>query len=119
MDSSNTVACGRAEAFPLGASVTVEQLDTDPHPVLAQLREREPVSWLPALGAWFVTRRDLALHVVRTPAAFTVDDPRFSTAQVVGRSMLSTDGDEHARHRDPFARPFRLAAVRSRFESFV
>jgi cytochrome P450 len=50
---------------------------------------------------------------------FTVDDPRFSTAQVVGRSMLSTDGDEHERHRGPFARPFRLDAVRARFETFV
>ena len=39
---------------------------------------------------------------------FTVDDPRFSTAQVVGPSMLSLDGDEHRRHRDPFAEAFRL-----------
>jgi cytochrome P450 len=29
--------------------------------------------------------------------------------------MLSVDGDEHRRHRGPFARPFRLAAVRERF----
>jgi cytochrome P450 len=38
---------------------------------------------------------------------------------VVGPSMLTLDGAEHARHRDPFARPFRLAAVRERFTSVV
>ncbi|MBA3243641.1 MAG: cytochrome P450 [Actinobacteria bacterium] len=97
----------------------MEELERDPHPLLARLREREPVSWLPALDGWLVTRRDLALEVMRDAETFTVDDPRFSTGQVVGASMLSLDGSEHARHRDPFARPFRLDAVRARFESFV
>ena len=109
---------GSADAertFPLGAAVTLEQLDEDPHPVLAALREREPVSWLPALGGWLVTRYDLAVHVMRDAETFTVDDPRFSTAQVVGPSMLSLDGDAHARHRAPFAAPFRPIAVRERF----
>jgi cytochrome P450 len=105
----------RAAAFPLGAAVTLAQLDADPHPVLARLREHEPASWLPALEGWLVTRRDLAMAVMRDTETFTVDDPRFSTAQVVGPSMLSLDGAEHKRHRDPFARPFRLDAVRERF----
>jgi cytochrome P450 len=119
MPAREAVANARVDAFPLGAAVTVDELDRDPHPVLARLREHEPVSWLPALDAWYVTRRDLALTVLRDAAAFTVDDPRFSTGQVVGRSMLSTDGDEHARHRAPFARQFRLDAVRARFAGMV
>src|SRR4051812_8875398 len=56
---------------------------------------------------------------MRSPELFTVDDPRFSTGRVVGRSMLTTEGDEHARHRAPFARRFRLAAVRERFSQTV
>jgi cytochrome P450 len=110
-----TVDVDRARAFPVGSSVTVAELEAEPYAVLARLREAEPVSWLPALDAWLVTRRDLALQVMRAAATFTVDDPRFSTAQVIGTSMLSTDGVEHGRHRDPFARPFRLEAVRERF----
>jgi cytochrome P450 len=105
--------------FPIGADVTLQQLEEDPHALLARLREREPVSWLPALDGWLVTRRDLALQVMRDPETFTVDDPRFSTGQVVGSSMLTLDGDEHRRHRDPFAGPFRLAAVRARFTEQV
>ena len=58
----------------------------------------------PGAGGWLVTRRDLCIEVMRDARRFTVDDPRFSTAQVVGPSMLSLDGDEHRRHRDPFAR---------------
>ena len=87
----------------------------DPHALLARLREREPVSWLPVLDGWLVNRRDLAMQVMRDPETFTVDDPRFSTGQVVGSSMLTLDGEEHRRHREPFARPFRLAPVRERF----
>jgi cytochrome P450 len=105
----------RGTSFPLGAAASLEELELDPHPLLARLREREPVSWLPALGGWLVTRRDLALRAMRDPATLTVDDPRFSTGQVVGPSMLTLDGAEHGRHRDPFARPFRLDAVRGRF----
>ena len=103
----------------LGAAVTLDELEADPHPVLARLREHEPVAWIPALEAWLVTRRDLAVHVMREPETFTVDDERFSTGRVVGPSMLTREGDEHARHRDPFAPPLRLASVRDRFAPLV
>jgi cytochrome P450 len=106
-------------AFPIGAAASLDELELDPHPLLRRLREREPVSWLPALGAWLVTRRDLALTAMRDSGSFTVDDPRFSTGRVVGPSMLTLDGAEHGRHRDPFARPFRLDAVRERFTAVV
>jgi cytochrome P450 len=106
-------------SFPLGAATTLAELAADPHPRLARLRAHEPVSWLPELDGWLVTRRDLALSVMRDPVTFTVDDPRFSTAQVVGPSMLSLDGDEHARHREPFTAPFRPREVRDGFASFI
>jgi cytochrome P450 len=105
--------------FPIGAGAALEELEGDPHPLLARLREQEPVSWLPALDGWLVTRRDLAMQVMRDAEGFTVDDPRFSTGRVVGPSMLTLDGAEHRRHRDPFAGPFRLAAVRARFAELV
>lgn len=108
-----------ASHFPLGAAVTLEALDADPYPVLARLRASEPVSWVPVLDGWLVTRRDLCVEVMRDADRFTVDDPRFSTARVVGPSMLSLDGVDHRRHRDPFAAAFRLPEVRERFTSRV
>ncbi|MCX4910862.1 cytochrome P450 [Streptomyces sp. NBC_00878] len=107
------------DSFPLGAATTLAELAQDPHERLALLRAHEPVSWVPELDGWLVTRRDLALGVMRDAATFTVDDPRFSTAQVVGPSMLSLDGDEHARHREPFNQPFRPREVRDGFASFI
>ena len=105
--------------FPLGASITLADLEGDVHPILHKLREREPVSWLPVLKAWLVTRRDLAIAVMRDTQTFTVDHPGFSTAQVVGPSMLSLDGDDHLRHRRPFEAPFRRTAVHNRFNQPV
>jgi cytochrome P450 len=109
----------RGRAFPAGAATTLAELAADPHPRLAELRAAEPVSWVPELGGWLVTRRDLALEVMRSPDAYTVNDPRFTTARVVGPSMLSTDGPEQARHRDPFIDPFRVREVRDRFTSTI
>jgi cytochrome P450 len=99
--------------------ISIETLTENPHPVLAQLRDKEPVAWLPALNGWLVTSYGLVDEVLRDPATYTVDDPRFSTARVVGPSMLSTDGPAHTHHREPFGPAFRLAAVRTRYTSFV
>ena len=105
---------GGPAGYPLGARVAADELAGDLHPVLRRLRETEPVSWLPALDGWLVTRADLAERVLRAPAEFTVDDPRFTTARIVGPSMLSLDGQAHRQQRDPFARALRSAATRSR-----
>jgi cytochrome P450 len=107
-------------AFPIGGAATLDDLEApQAHALLARLRADEPVSWLPALDGWLVTRRDLGMQVMNDAKTFTVDDPRFSTGRVVGPSMLTLDGAEHQRHRAPFARPFRLHAVRERFTELV
>jgi cytochrome P450 len=105
--------------YPIGESATVDEMTADPHPLLARLRAAEPVSWLPALDGWLVTRHDLARDVMRDARTYTVDDPRFSTSRLIGPSMLSLDGSAHTRHREPFARTFRPAETRARFTAFV
>src|ERR1700679_219646 len=96
--------------------MTLAELETDPHPALARMR---PLAWVPELNAWLVTGYDLAVAVLRDAATFTVDDPRVATARLVARSMLSLDGDRHARHRAAFTGEFRAARVRERLEAFV
>ena len=108
-----------AARFPLGAALTLEQLDADPYGPWPTCATTSPCRGCPALDGWLVTRRDLCIAVMRDAGRFTVDDPRFSTAQVVGPSMLSLDGDEHRRHRDPFARAFLGPDARSRFAEQV
>ena len=110
MPTSPSVPAGR---------VTLADLEGDPHRVLAQLRAAAPAAWVPVLGTWLVTGYDLAVTVLRDARTFTVDDPRFSTAQVVGPSMLSLDGAPHAHHRGPFNRPFRHDEVHARLAAFT
>lgn len=117
MDYNTTL--WRLSQFPIGASITLADLEDNVHPLLHRLRAAEPVSWVPALNGWLITRRDYTIKVMRDAKTYTVDHPGFSTAQVVGPSMLSLDGSEHLRQRTPFERPFRLEAVQTRFRQPV
>jgi cytochrome P450 len=105
--------------YPIGATITLADLTGDVHPFLHRLRSVESVSWLPVINGWLVTRRDLAVEVMRDAKTYTVDHEKFSTAQVVGPSMLSLDGRKHRRHRDPFEAPFRKHPVERRFSQPV
>jgi cytochrome P450 len=84
----------------------------DFHEHLAALRRTGPVAWDEEIDAWVVTDYALVVEWMRNAQRFTVDDPRFSTGQILGPSMLSLDGDEHRRHRSPFAGAFGAAALR-------
>ncbi|MGH3629214.1 MAG: cytochrome P450 [Sciscionella sp.] len=98
---------------------SLERLAGDCYADLAALRSTAPVSYVPARGGWLVSSHALAVQVLCDWRLFTVQDPRFSTEQVVGASMLSRDGAEHSRHRAPFAEPFRPKRVRARFGTRV
>jgi cytochrome P450 len=99
-----------------GPSLT--ELADETHPTLHRLRETSPVSWVPAIDAWLVIGHAMATEVMLDAGTFTVDDPRFSTQQVIGPSMLSLDGSAHRRHRDPFAGPLPASKI-SELESFA
>lgn len=40
--------------FPIGHEITLAELDCNPYPAFARLREREPISWIPALNMWYI-----------------------------------------------------------------
>jgi cytochrome P450 len=100
-------------------SPSLAELSADPHPHLAALRAAGPVGWVESLGGWMVVGHAAAVAVMRDADTFTVDDPRFTTSRVIGPSMLSTDGPEHARLRQPFVAPFSPRASRAYFSGFV
>jgi cytochrome P450 len=98
---------------------TLPELEQDPHAALARLRAQSPVAWVPALDGWLVTGYAEAVAVMRDSRTFTVDDPRFSTARVVGPSMLSLDGTAHNRHRSPFFAAFHRGGAAERLPAFA
>src|SRR3984957_11638341 len=89
------------------------------HAALRALREQAPVYWVSELGAWLITGYAAASAALEAPASFTVDDPRFTTARVIGPSMLSLEGDRHARHREAFAHAFQPSQLRSGLSGFI
>jgi cytochrome P450 len=98
---------------------SLSELEQDPHAALARLRAQSPVAWVPALDGWLVTGYADAVTVMRDSRTFTVDDPRFSTARVVGPSMLSLDGPAHSRHRSPFFAAFHRGGAAERLPAFA
>lgn len=121
-------APARDALLPLGHSVQLEALDRDPYPIYAQLLEHEPVSWIPALGMWYVTRRADVVAVLDDPAAYSVEagdsllQQTFATTTTAPASVagvISTDGPEQARLRQPFYPPFLPAETRRAATSFV
>ncbi|HEX4253917.1 MAG TPA: cytochrome P450 [Streptosporangiaceae bacterium] len=101
------------------AELSLAELDQDPHAGLARLRAQAPVAWVPGLDGWLVTGYAEAVAVMRDSRTFTVDDPRFSTARVVGPSMLSLDGKAHTRHRSPFFAAFHRGGAADRLPAFA
>jgi cytochrome P450 len=110
----------RRRRFPLGASI--EFADLEQHgraDALDRLRAGEPVSWIPALGGWLVTDYALVRDVLGRKSDFTVwAEPNLVRASL-GVMMLTSDPPDHDRQRLPFDEPFRMRAVRERFEAPV
>lgn len=99
--------------------VTASSLAGNAHPTLARLRAEHPVTWVESLDGWLVTSHEHSRQVLRDAERFTVEDPRFSTARLLGPSMLSLDGDEHDRHRRPFSGAFRPGEIRALAETRI
>jgi cytochrome P450 len=102
----------RRERYPLGASLAFADLEeAGGEAALDRLRDAEPVSWVPALGGWLVTGHAEVRQMLSPRAGTTVEAEENLVRASLGPMMLTTDGDEHARLRAPFERPFRMRDV--------
>jgi cytochrome P450 len=98
----------RRRAYPAGAAITLDDLtEAGREHVLDELREREPVTWLPALGGWLITAREPARQILLPKSGATVEAEQNMVRASLGRMMLTVDGGEHERLRQPFEVPFR------------
>jgi cytochrome P450 len=101
-------------------AVTVEDLERDPYPVYAELREHAPVAYMPCLDVWMVTRWADVDAACTDPVAFPATVARSPTDRALGGvSMMTTDGDPARRRRRPFDPTFRPRAVEARMPEIV
>src|ERR1700722_1150618 len=106
----------RSSRFPVGAAVELAELERDPYPVFARLREREPVSWLPALNMWYVTRYEHVRAIILDTERFTTVSEHSLLLDTFGTHLLTTEGALHDRYRRAVQPHFSAGFVRDHFE---
>ncbi len=100
------------------ADVTVEQLEADPYPIYAALREQTPVAYMPCLDVWMVTSWATVEAACTDPVAFPAHVERSPTDRALGGiSMMTTDGEAARRRRRPFDATLRPRAVETTMTS--
>ncbi|BBY61911.1 cytochrome P450 [Mycolicibacterium helvum] len=80
--------------------ITIEELEADPHPFYERLRKEAPVAYVPALGMYIVSTRELCMQIARDsedwPAVISAAGHRtFGPG-----ALLDTNGAEHRALRD-------------------
>jgi hypothetical protein len=85
----------RSSRFPLGAAVELAELNENPYAVFARLREQEPISWLPALNMWYVTRYDDVRAIMLDTEHFTTVSGHSLSLDTFGTHLLTTERALH------------------------
>jgi cytochrome P450 len=102
-----------------GKQITLEELERDPYPIYARLRDEEPVSWVPAVQLWLVTRYDDVRTVCLEPERFTADTEPSTLNRTMGRNMLGSEGPDQHRIRRVLEPPFRPRDVEERTQGMI
>jgi cytochrome P450 len=103
----------------IGDTITLEQLETDPYPVYARLRETEPVSWVPAVQLWLVTRYEDVRTVDLSPDVFSGATTPSTLNRTMGVNMLGSEGPDQQRIRRIAEGPFRPRDVEDRTQGMI
>jgi len=71
----------------------------DPYPVMAEMRRRAPLAWVPALNGLVFTRHDDISVAEKNVAVFSSDQPEGLMQQLMGHNMMRKDGKAHMAER--------------------
>jgi cytochrome P450 len=87
----------------VSAGTTLAELEADPYPAYARLRQEEPVAWLPDVRQWLVTRWPDVERVLTDPELFTTDMPEAPSIRYCGGTpILFREGADHRDVREAF-----------------
>jgi cytochrome P450 len=103
----------------IGATITLDDLERDPYPIYARLRDDEPVSFVPAVGLWLVTRHDDVKRVTSEPETFTAATEPSTLNRTMGTNMLGMEGPEQRWIRAITEPPFRPRDVEERTQGMI
>jgi hypothetical protein len=88
------------------STITLADLEADPHPILAALRSDHPVCHLPGMDMWLVTRWEDVVYVCENPETFSAHTDPSWLRDCLGENMLTLDGADHDRLANGMRPPF-------------
>ncbi len=91
--------------------ISLDELEADPHPILARLLAEAPVCHVESMDLWFVTRWSDVELVCRQPETFSAATEPSWLRSVLGETMLTLDGAAHDRQQAAMRPPFAAATA--------
>ena len=80
-------------------SVDLAAFSADPYPILAQMRAKTPITYVPELDAILITRRDDIHREEKRTHVFSSRQPDGLMTQLMGENMMRKDGAAHMAER--------------------
>ncbi len=80
-------------------SIDPQKFWQDPYPVLAQMRAKTPICFVPELNATLMVKRDDIFTCEKNIAVFSSDQPGGLMTVLMGENMMRKDGDAHMLER--------------------
>ncbi len=99
--------------------LTLAQLEADPDPILARLREQAPVVHATQLNLWLVTRWDDVATMDAHPELFSAATEPSFLRRALGVNMLTLDAPEAARLKNAMMPPFQRSGKSGTFAEEV
>jgi aromatic O-demethylase, cytochrome P450 subunit len=90
------------------SAISVAELEEDPNPVYDRLRAERPVAFIPAIGTWMVSTRELCQRIANDTENFRGGVTPSVLRTFEGEPILSAEGEHHKDLRamvDPALRP--------------
>jgi cytochrome P450 len=105
--------------FPIGHEITLAELDCNPYPVFARLREREPISWIPAVNMWYIVGYENVRTALLDTTRMSTASPQSTIFDTFGAHVLTTEGTTHDRYRRALRHSFTPTFIRAHLEPAI
>jgi cytochrome P450 len=92
--------------------------ETDPYPLYRRLRETMPIAYDESTDTWLLSRH-ADVRAALTDPRFSNDSYNWQIGPLLGHSIVSMDGTEHAAHRALLTPAFRSRALAILQESII
>ena len=85
--------------LPVEFNIVYEDFFKNPYPMLAELRKKAPISFVPQLNAILLSKHEDIFVCEKNTAVFSSIQPDGLMTRLMGQNMMRKDGDEHKRER--------------------